>query len=101
VYDSLWVAVDLGKAAVSVLACLVSPFCFIVFQVGACWRGCGLQRSSPGPSEPASLWPELALYPLLVLWTDLVGLHLGVFMLGGRSWVGWPLWRGVTAIASC
>ena len=101
VYDPLWVAVDLGKAAVSGVGLLgVAVLLYCV----------------PGWALLAWLWPaaklswaeragiavglSLALYPLLVLWTDLVGLHLGALyawgpVVGGLAALAWRYrhWR--------
>ena len=78
VYDQRWVLLDLGWAVVSGLRLLAVA---------------GLLYIVPGWALLAWLWPgkrlswaerlgiaaglSLALYPLLLLWTDLVGLHLG------------------------
>lgn len=77
-YDPRWILLDLGQAAVSGWGLLGLA---------------GLLYVVPGWALLAWLWPgnslswaerlgiaaglSLALYPLLFLWTDLVGLHLG------------------------
>jgi hypothetical protein len=93
-YDPFWMGVDLGGAAV---------------------RGVGLMGVAlllyavPGWALLAWLWPRaditwaerlalavglsLALYPLLLLWTDVVGVHLGALY----AWI--PVLGGLIALA--
>ncbi|MBU0702275.1 MAG: hypothetical protein KKC18_00215 [Chloroflexi bacterium] len=96
IYDPWWIVWDLGWAAVKGLGLLAVA---------------GLLYVVPGWALLAWLWPNsklawaeklgiaaglnLALYPLLFLWTDLVGLHLGPLyawlpVLGG---LGALIWR--------
>jgi len=91
-YDPRWMAVDLAGASVRGLGLLgVAGLLYVV----------------PGWALLAWLWPEelswaeklgaaagvsLALYPLLLLWTDLVGLHLGPLY----AWL--PVLAGTTAL---
>ena len=92
-YDLLWMAADLVGAAVrGVGLMLVSVLLYVV----------------PGWALLAWLWPgeklvwperlglaigiSLALYPLLLLWTDLVGLHLGALY----AWL--PVAGGLAAL---
>jgi len=104
VYDPRWVLLDLGWAAVGGLGLLAVV---------------GLLYVVPGWALLAWLWPGpvswaerlgvaaglgLALYPLLFLWTDLVGLYLGplyawlppVVGLAALAWRyrAWRPWRG-------
>ena len=98
------------------------PLWMVVELVGAAVRGVGLLSVAlllyvvPGWALLAWLWPSgkltwperlglavgisLALYPLLLLWTDLVGLHLGAFyawfpVVGGLAVLVWRYrdWR--------
>ena len=100
-YDPRWMLLDLGLAAVSGAGLMLVA---------------GLLYVVPGWALLAWLWPEnrltwaerlglatglsLALYPLLLLWTDLVGLHLGPLyawlpVVGGLAALGWRYraWR--------
>ena len=96
VYDPIWTAVELAGAAV---------------------RGAGmvgvalLLYAVPGWALLAWLWPQaeitwaerlalavgisLALYPLLLLWTDVVGVHLGALY----AWI--PVVGGLVALSWC
>jgi len=100
IYDPWWIVWDLGWAAVKGLGLLAVA---------------GLLYVVPGWALLAWLWPQrlswaeklgiatglsLALYPLLLLWTDLVGLHLGPLyawlpVLGGLAALIWRYrdWR--------
>ncbi|HEC35774.1 MAG TPA: hypothetical protein ENI39_04475 [Anaerolineae bacterium] len=94
VYDPRWMLLDLGGAAVGALGLLAVA---------------GLLYMVPGWALLAWLWPgkrlswaerlgvacglSLALYPLLFLWTDLVGLHLGPLY----AWL--PAAAGLAALA--
>jgi hypothetical protein len=108
-YDPRWVLFDLGWAALNGLGLLaVACLLYVV----------------PGWALLAWLWPDgrfpwaarlgiatglsLALYPLLLLWTGLVGLHLGPFYVwlpvaGGfvalawhyRTWRPWQGWQAL------
>jgi hypothetical protein len=100
-YDPRWVLLDLGWAMINGLGLLaVACLLYVV----------------PGWALLAWLWPDgqfpwaarlgiaaglsLALYPLLLLWTDLVGLHLGPLYawlpaVGGLAALAWRYraWR--------
>jgi len=93
-YDPFWILVDLGQAGVGWLGLLgVAGLLYVV----------------PGWALLVWLWPgsqlswaarlgiavgvSLALYPLLLLWTDLAGLHLGPLY----AWL--PIVVGLAAIA--
>jgi len=86
VYDPRWMLLDLGWAAVGTLGLLAAAGLLYVVPGWAL-----LAWLWPGPASSAAegdrlSWAErlgiaaglsLALYPLLFLWTDRVGLHLG------------------------
>jgi hypothetical protein len=89
VYDPGWVLVDLGWTAVKGLGLLVLAGLLYVVPGWAllAWLWPGFTGSSEDGAEEKQLpWGSklglaaglsLALYPILFLWTDLVGLHLG------------------------
>ena len=93
-YDPRWTVLDLAWAAVRGMGLLLVASLLYVLPGWAllAWLG---------PRDPLP-WPEtlgiaaglsLALYPLLLLWTDLVGLHLGSLY----TWL--PIGGSVVAIA--
>jgi hypothetical protein len=113
VYDLRWLLLDTGWAGISALGLLVVA---------------GLLYAVPGWALLAWLWPgkklswaeglgiavglNLALYPLLFLWTDLARLHLGALYVwlpvaGGltaliwryRDWRPWRGWEAIQAWA--
>ncbi len=110
IYDPRWILVDLGGAAVKGLGLLaVAGLLYVVpgwALLAWLWRGKSISWAE-GLGIATGL--SLALYPLLFLWTDLVGLHLGslyawIPVLGGlaallwryRSWrlrQGWEMLR--------
>ena len=108
VYDRRWMVLDLGWAAASGLGLLeVAVLLYVVpgwALLAWLWPGPAL-RLSKGGDEGGRIsfsWPErlglaaglsLALYPLLLLWTDLVGLHLGPLY----AWL--PVAGGLAALA--
>ncbi len=94
VYDPRWLGVDLLKASlaglgllgVAALLYLVPGYALLVYL----WRGALL----PWPAQMGvAAGLSLAIYPLLFLWTDLVGLHLGALY----AWI--PTVGGVAALA--
>ena len=78
VYDPRWMLVDLGRAAVNGLGLLSMAGLLYVVPGWALfvwlWRG---DRLSWAERLGIAAGLSLALYPLLFLWTDLVGLHMG------------------------
>jgi hypothetical protein len=78
VYDPRWMLVDLGRAAVDGLGLLSMAGLLYVVPGWALfvwlWRG---DRLSWAERLGIAAGLSLALYPLLLLWTDLVRLHLG------------------------
>jgi hypothetical protein len=109
VHDPRWILLDTGWAGISALGLLVVT---------------GLLYAVPGWALLAWLWPgnqlswaerlgiavglSLALYPLLLLWTDLAGLHLGplyawlpvvgslaILIWRHRRWRPWNGWEAI------
>ncbi len=112
-YDPWGMALELGRAAlkgigllaVAALLYLVPGYALLAWL----WRGNPL----PWPARVAlAAGFSLALYPLLFLWTDLVGLHLGPLYAWGpmvlglavlawrnRRWRPWQGWEALRAWA--
>ena len=101
IYDPWWIVVDLGWAAVKGVGLLVVAGLLYVVPGWALlawlWRGKSLSWAE-GLGIATGL--SLAVYPLLFLWTDLVGLHLGPLyawlpVLGGLAALVWRYrdWR--------
>ncbi len=101
VYDPRWLVVDLLKASLAGLGLLsVAAFFYLVpgyALLAYLWQG----ESFPWPARMGvAAGLSLALYPLLFLWTDLVGLHLGplyawIPAIGGLAALAWRYrrWR--------
>ncbi len=94
VYDPGWLIADLLKASlagigllsVAALLYLVPGYALLAYL----WRG----EPLPWPARMGvAAGLSLALYPLLFLWTDLVGLHLGALY----AWI--PVVGGMAALA--
>jgi hypothetical protein len=101
VYEPLWILLDLGWAAVGALGLLgVAGLLYVVpgwALLAWLWRG---ERLLWAERLGVAAGLSLALYPLLLLWTDLVGLHLGPLyawlpMVGGLVALIWRYrdWR--------
>ena len=101
VYDPPWILLDLGRAAMSGLGLLAVAGLLYVVPGWALlvwlWRG---ERLSWAEKLGIAAGLSLALYPLLLLWTDLVGLHLGPLYawlpaVGGLAALAWRYraWR--------
>ena len=112
VYDPLWMLADLGKAALGGLGLLAMAGLLYVVPGWALlawmWPGATVGRATARGAPTMGLgqgrlsWAErlgiavglsLALYPLLLLWTDLFGLRLGPLY----AWL--PLVGGLAALA--
>jgi hypothetical protein len=77
IYDPGWMAVDLAGAAIRGLGLLGVAGLLYVVPGGALLAWLGPKRLSWAERLGLAAGVSLALYPLLFLWTDLVGLHLG------------------------
>jgi hypothetical protein len=92
IYDSRWMAVDLAGAAIRGLGLLGVAGLLYVVPGWALLAWLGLERLSWAERLGIAAGVSLALYPLLFLWTDLVGLHLGPLY----AWV--PVGCGLAAL---
>lgn len=100
IYDPWWILVDLGWAAVKGLGLLAVAGLLYVVPGWALLAWLWPQRLSWAEKLGIAVGLSLAVYPLLLLWTDLVGLHLGPLyawlpVLGGLAALIWRYrdWR--------
>jgi len=93
VYEPRWVFVDLARAAVGGLGLLGVAGLLYVVPGWALLAWLCPERLSWAENLGLAAGLSLALYPLLFLWTDLVGLHLGPLY----AWL--PAVGGLAALA--